>query len=81
MKRKNVFFILAFVVALTAAFAANAVAKREPAAYTHYPIFPTSPCTLRTEPLVCTQPGSTICSVSGFTYYSDSECMDVITYN
>jgi hypothetical protein len=76
MKRKKLIFLLAFVVALTGALSTKAFAKREPAAWT-----PDVMCTLRTEPLKCTVEGTTICTVAGFTYYSDMNCTLVINYN
>ena len=77
MKRKKLLFVLAFVLPLTGAFASKVLAKKGPAAYT--PI--SGVCTLRPEPLACTQAGTAICTVSGQTYYSDASCLNVILYH
>lgn len=76
MKRKNLIIVAAFVVALTGAFSTKMFAARKLPQ-----VWRQSGCSVATEPSICLHAGTTVCTVSGFTYYKDASCVNVITYN
>jgi hypothetical protein len=76
MKRKNLIIAAAFVVALTGAFSTKIFAERKVPQ-----VWRQAGCSLAGEPIKCLTAGTTVCTVSGFTYYKDASCATVITYN
>ena len=76
MKSKNLIIASAFVVALTGAFSTKMFAARKVPQ-----VWRQAGCTLVSEPIACLTAGTTVCTISGFTYYKDASCVNVITYN
>jgi hypothetical protein len=76
MKRKNLIIASAFVVALTGAFSTKMFAARKLPQ-----VWRQSGCSIATEPIQCLSAGTTVCTVAGATYYKNSTCVTVITYN
>jgi hypothetical protein len=76
MKRKNLIIVSAFIVALTGAFSTKMFAARKVPQ-----VWRQAGCSLAGEPIKCLSAGTTVCTVSGFTYYKDASCVTVITYN
>jgi hypothetical protein len=77
MKLRKFLLVTAFALPVFAAFATKEYRKKLPMVY-HHNI--ANMCVEVTLPGVCAVAGSTVCTVSGGTYYVMSNCSDAVMY-